>query len=30
MVFRSLNFTYNGEMFFLVYVEFIIFATLKN
>jgi hypothetical protein len=29
MIYRSLNFTNNGELFFLVCAKFIIFATLK-
>ncbi len=30
MIFRNLNFSNNEEIFFLVCVNFIIFATLKN
>lgn len=30
MIFRNLNFNNNEEIFFLVCVKFIIFATLKN
>ena len=29
MIYRSLNFTNNEELFFLVCMKFIIFATLK-
>ena len=29
MIYRSLNFTNNEELFFLVCAKFIIFATLK-